>query len=187
MHKPRYLADDQWTQAWGISWCGTRREEVTWIGHSGGIPGFTSTSCFDPVSQVGAVVLVNGTTGSAALGIELAAVARGLTQDRRPAPGAPPAPAPSDYRPLMGIYARSHLGGWLLRLEWRDGQLTFTAAEAPGWQVVLTPTADPDRFTATDGGSGLGGDATFRRSPGGHVTSVSFLDCTWVRLDRVAA
>ena len=39
MHKPRYLADDQWTQAWGISWCGTRQDEVTWIGHSGGIPG----------------------------------------------------------------------------------------------------------------------------------------------------
>jgi CubicO group peptidase (beta-lactamase class C family) len=187
MHKPRYLADDLWTQAWGISWCGTRQEEVTWIGHSGGIPGFTSTICFDPVSQVGAVVLVNGTIGSAALGMELAALARGLTQDRRPAPGAPPAPAPSGYRPLMGIYARSHLGGWLLRLEWRDGRLTFTTAEAPGWQVVLSPTADPDRFTSADGGGGPAGDVTFRRSPGGRVASVFFLDCTWVRLDRVTA
>jgi len=23
MHKPRYLADDDWTSAWGISWCGS--------------------------------------------------------------------------------------------------------------------------------------------------------------------
>ena len=187
MHKPRYLADDQWTQAWGISWCGTRQEEVTWIGHSGGMPGFTSTICFDPVSQVGAVVLVNGTMGSADLGIELAALARGLAPDRRPGSAAPPAPAPSDYRPLMGIYARSHLGGWLLRLEWRDGRLTFTTAEAPGWQVVLTPTTDPDRFTIADGGGAPAGDVAFRRSAGGRVASVFFLDCTWVRLDRVTA
>jgi CubicO group peptidase (beta-lactamase class C family) len=186
MHKPRYLADDQWTQAWGITWCGTRRDEVTWIGHAGGIPGFTSTICFDPVSQVGTVVLVNGTTGTATFGREIAALARGLTQDRRPAPGAPPAPAPAERRPLLGIYARSHLGGWLLRLEWRDGQLAFTTAEAPGWQVVLTPTADPDRFTAADGGNGLG-DVTFRRSAGGRVASALFLDCTWVRLDQVTA
>jgi CubicO group peptidase (beta-lactamase class C family) len=187
MHKPRYLADDQWTQAWGISWCGTRRDEVTWIGHDGGIPGFTSTICFDPVSQVGAVVLVNETTGGAALGMEIAALARDLSHDRRPAPGAPPAPAPELYRPLLGIYARSHLGGWLLRLEWRDGQLTFTAAESPGWQVVLTPTADPDRFSAADGGSVLGGGVTFRRSAGGRVVSAFLLDCTWVRLDHVTA
>ena len=137
MHKPRYLADDQWTQAWGISWCATRREDVTWIGHSGGIPGFTSTICFDPVSQVGAVVLVNGTSGVASVGLELAALAR---SQQPSAAGAPPAPVPEAYRPLLGIYARASLGGWLQRLEWRGGQLTFTVAEAPGWRVVLTPT-----------------------------------------------
>jgi hypothetical protein len=188
MHKPRYLADDQWTQAWGISWCGTRREDVTWIGHSGGIPGFTSTICFDPVSQVGAVVLVNETMfGVALLGVELAAAARELTQTRRAAPGAPPAPTPENYRPLLGVYARPGMGGWLLRLEWRDGQLTFIAAESPDFQVVLTPTADPDRFTVADGGSVPGGDVTFRRSAGGRIASILFLDFTWVRLDQVTA
>jgi CubicO group peptidase (beta-lactamase class C family) len=188
MHKPRYLADDQWTQAWGISWCGTRREDVTWIGHSGGIPGFTSTICFDPVSQVGAVVLVNETMfGVTLLGVELAAAARELTQTRRAAPGAPPAPTPENYRPLLGVYVRPGMGGWLLRLEWRDGQLTFIAAESPDFQVVLTPTADPDRFTVADGGSVPGGDVTFRRSAGGRIASVLFLDFTWVRLDQVTA
>jgi D-alanyl-D-alanine carboxypeptidase len=186
MHKPRYLADDQWTQAWGIAWCGTRQEDVTWIGHSGGIPGFTSTICFDPASQMGAVVLVNGTSGTAALGIELAAAARALTRDLRPEPGNPPAPAPESYRPLLGIYARASLGGWLLRLEWRDGKLAFTAAEAPGWQVILTPTADPDRFGIADGSTVPGDSVTFRRSAAGRVVSAFFLDFTWARLDRVA-
>jgi CubicO group peptidase (beta-lactamase class C family) len=187
MHKPRYLADDQWTEAWGISWCGTRREDVTWIGHSGGIPGFTSTICFDPAAQVGAVVLANGTIGSMALGMELAAAARDLTRDLPPAPGTPPAPAPERYRPLLGVYARASLGGWLLRLEWRDGKLTFTAGEAPGWQVVLTPTPDPDRFGVADGSTAPGGSVTFRRSAGGRVVSVFFLDFTWARLDPVTA
>lgn len=48
MHGPRYLADDQWTEAWGISWCGTRQDDVTWIGHSGGIPGFITLSRVNP-------------------------------------------------------------------------------------------------------------------------------------------
>ncbi len=29
MHKPRYLADDDWTSAWGISWCADRRDGVS--------------------------------------------------------------------------------------------------------------------------------------------------------------
>jgi hypothetical protein len=43
MHKPRYLAGDGWAEAWGISWCATRQDDVAWIGHSGGLPGYTST------------------------------------------------------------------------------------------------------------------------------------------------
>jgi CubicO group peptidase (beta-lactamase class C family) len=188
MHKPRYLADDQWTQAWGISWCGTRREEVTWVGHSGGIPGFTSTICFDPAAQVGAVVLANGTSASVAVGMELAVLARELTPARRPAPPPPMPPPrmPEHYRPLLGIYARPGLGGWLQRLEWRDGQLTFTVAESPEWRVVLRPSADPDRFAIADGSS-VPGSVTFRRSADGRVVSAFFLDITWARLDRVTA
>jgi CubicO group peptidase (beta-lactamase class C family) len=63
MHKPRYLADDQWTQAYGISWRGTRRDDTIWTGHAGGIPGFTSAICFNPAAQVGAVMLLNGRIG----------------------------------------------------------------------------------------------------------------------------
>src|SRR5580693_8847361 len=60
MHKPRYLADDDWTSAWGISWYADRQDGVSWIGHSGGLPGFTTSVRFDPGQQVGAIVLHNG-------------------------------------------------------------------------------------------------------------------------------
>jgi CubicO group peptidase (beta-lactamase class C family) len=184
MHRPRYLADDQWTQAWGISWCGTRRDDAVWIGHAGGIPGFTSAICFDPAAQVGAVVLLNGTSASVALAMDLAGLARELTV-KRSLSSTPPVPAPESYRPLLGIYAPPSLGGWLMRLEWRDGTLAFAAAEAPDWQVVLTPTADPDRFTVTDGSSLPGEQVTFRRLADGRVASVFLADSTWVRLDRI--
>jgi CubicO group peptidase (beta-lactamase class C family) len=186
MHRPRYLADDQWAQAWGISWCATRRDGISWIGHSGGIPGFTSTICFDPTAQVGAIVLLNGTSGSAALGIDLAAAARRLVVAQPPAPG-PPGPAPVGYRPLLGVYARPGLGGWLIRLEWRDGKLTCTTAESPGWQLVLTPTGDPDRFTIAPECDLAGENVAFQRLPDGRVASVFLAEATWLRLHQIAA
>jgi CubicO group peptidase (beta-lactamase class C family) len=186
MHKPRYLADEQWTQAWGISWCGTRRDDTVWIGHGGGIPGFTTAICFDPAAQVGAVVLFNGSSMTADLAMDLAGLAR--EQARHPLPSsAPPAPVPEDYRPLLGIYAPPNLGGWLLRLEWTHGKLAFTTAEAPDWQIVLTPSPAPDLFTITDEGSLSGQNVTFQRLPDGRVASVHLMDSTWIRLDRVTS
>ena len=78
MHKPRYLADDDWMSAWGISWCADRHDDVSWIRHSGGLPGFTTTVCFDPVQQVGAIVLHNGPSFTAEIARELAVTARRL-------------------------------------------------------------------------------------------------------------
>ena len=185
MHKPRYLANDVWTQAWGISWCATRQHDTTWIGHSGGIPGFTSTICFDPIAGVGAIVLLNGTSGSAALGIELAGAARRLAGAQPPVIR-PPVPAPAGYRPLLGIYARPGLGGWLIRLEWRDGKLTFTTPESPGWQLILTPAGDPDRFTIAPEGDLAGENVIFQRRQDGRVVSVFLAQSTWERLDPAA-
>jgi CubicO group peptidase (beta-lactamase class C family) len=121
MHKPRYLAGDDWTSAWGISWCANRRDHVTWIQHSGALPGFTSTVCFDPRTQFGAIVLINGTSRSVELAPELASVARRLA----PSATQTLTPMPEQYRPLLGIYAGSGLAGGVLRLEWCDGKLAF--------------------------------------------------------------
>ena len=186
MHKPRYLAGDDWTQAWGISWCASRPDDSTWITHSGGVPGYTTTVCFDPETQVGAIVLLNGTTASVALAMELAAAA-GRLAGSGPPPVQAPAPAPREYRPLLGIYARPGLGGWLLRLEWRDGKLTATFGEPVSWQLVLAPTSDPDTFTV-EPGTGLTGErARFRRLAGGQVGSVFLMETTWERLEPAGA
>ena len=146
------------------------------------MPGFTSSICFDPRAQVGAVALVNGTSGSAALAVDLAAAARRLVLAQPPAV-TQPAPVPAGYRPLLGIYARPDLGGWVIRLEWRDGKLTFTTPESAAWRLVLVPADGPDSFVIAPGTWFPGENVTFRRLPGGQVASVFLAETTWVRLD----
>jgi CubicO group peptidase (beta-lactamase class C family) len=109
MHKPRYLADDDWTSAWGISWSANRQDHVSWIQHSGGLPGFTTSVCFDPRQQVGAIVLHNGTSFIAETARELALTARRLAGSAL-STVAVPAPAPAEYRPLLGLYTRTGPG-----------------------------------------------------------------------------
>jgi CubicO group peptidase (beta-lactamase class C family) len=184
MHKPRYLADDGWTQAWGISWCGNRRDDVVWIQHSGGLPGFTTSVCFDPGQQVGAIALHNGAGSAEELACDLASIAHRLAGSAPSAIRAP-APTPAQYRPLLGIYAQPDLGGWLLRLEWRDGKLAFTSPEMPAWQLALKPTGDPDVFIAEPGSSFSGEDVIFRRRADGRVISVLLVASTFVRLDHL--
>jgi CubicO group peptidase (beta-lactamase class C family) len=186
MHKPRYLADDDWTSAWGISWCANRRDDVIWIQHSGWLPGFTTTVCFDPREQVGAIVLVNGTTGSAEIGPDLASAARRLVRSA-PAVPQPPAPVPAQYRPLLGMYARPGLGGWVLRLEWRDGKLTFVTPELASWRLAIEPTSTPDTFVAEPGSFFSGENVIFRRRADGRVISVLLVASTLLRLDQVPA
>lgn len=175
---PRYLANDAWTQAWGISWCADRREDVVWIQQSGGLPGFTTTVCFDPRAQVGAVVLVNGTSGSAELGCDLGSIARRLVLAAPPVIGAPE-PMPGHYRPLLGLYVRPQLGGWVLCLEWRDGNLVFTSPETAAWSLTLAPTTDPDVFLAEPASDFAGEKVSFQRLVDGRVASVLLINSTF--------
>ena len=183
MHKPRYLADDDWTSAWGISWCADRRDGVSWIQHSGGLPGFTTSVCFDPWQQVGAIVLHNGPAFTAEIARELAVTAYRLAGSA-PTAAAVPAPAPAGYGPLLGLYARAGLGGGVLSLQWRAGQLAFFIPELPSWQLVLEPTSNPDVFIAGPGSDLSGENVIFRRHDDGRVTSVFLVQGTYLRLDH---
>jgi CubicO group peptidase (beta-lactamase class C family) len=184
MHRPRYLADESWTRARGISWCGVRRDDGVWIEHAGGLPGFTSELCFDPARGVGAVVLVNGSCGGADVAFELASIA-GRFAPAEPKAVEVPAAVPAEYRPLLGLYIRPQQGGWVFRIEWQ-GQLAFVSPEAPGWKLALLPTADPDVFTVEAGSNLAGEDVVFRRHADGRVASVLFVESSLVRLDPVA-
>ncbi len=183
MHKPRYLVDKEWTQAWGISWFAVRKEDVIWVQHSGGLPGHRTNVCFDPKSRVGAIALVNGDGDASALAMGLAGIARGAARARASELRVPPA-MPGRYRPFLGAYRGRDI---FLVLEWRDGRLTFLDAEDPTWRPTLAATDDGDTFLVEPGVRESGEPVTFERLPDGRVASVHLAAFSLRRQDDVRA
>jgi CubicO group peptidase (beta-lactamase class C family) len=183
MHRPRYLEDEAWTEAWAIAWYAIRREDVIWVQHSGGLPGFITNVCFDPKERVGAIALLNGVAEAEELAMDLAGIARTAMREAAP-PIEPPTSTPGTYRPLLGMYVSLH-GGELIRLEWRDGGLIFVRPDDPVWRPTLSPTDDPNVFTVDPGFRPSGESATFTRTEDGRVRTLFLGGETWSRLDPV--
>jgi CubicO group peptidase (beta-lactamase class C family) len=183
MHKPRYLSDEEWSTAWGVSWYAVRKDHVTWVQHSGGLPGFASDACFDRASRVGAIVLVNGVGDAPGLAMALGAQARELAQAAPPQLAVPP-PTPADLRPLLGLYAPASMS-FTIRVEWRDGRLAVVEGDGPGNVVPLEPGREPGAFVVAPGFRMSGEPLVFRRRLDGTVTSMQTASGTLVRLDPV--
>ena len=186
MQTPRYLGDDAWTEAWGIAWYAQRKDDVIWVQHSGGLHGFITNVCFDPLEKVGAIALVNGVGPASELAVSLAGVARTAVRDAPP-PVVSPAPTPAPYRELLGLYTDDQTvgDGYMVRLEWRDGALTFLNPQEPTWRRTLTPAGDPDVFTVEPGVRESGEPVRFERRTDGRIKAVDLAGTRLVRLDPV--
>jgi CubicO group peptidase (beta-lactamase class C family) len=184
MHKPRYLSDEDWSSAWGITWYSVRKDDVTWVQHSGGLPGFTSNACFDRASKVGAIVLVNGSADASGLAMTLAAAGRGLAGSAAPEVRVP-APTPADLVPLLGLYAPADMS-FLVRVEWRDGKLTLVDVAEQGEKVPVERGSQPGSFVVAPGYRQSGEPVEFRRRPDGAVVSLLFGGGSLLRLDPVS-
>jgi CubicO group peptidase (beta-lactamase class C family) len=183
MHRPRYLGDEAWTEAWGIGWYAVRRESGIWVQHSGGLHGFTSNVCFDPKQKVGAIVLVNGDSSPAGICMDLADIGRrALTAAPRPIE--PPAPLPPGWDDLLGLYADPEYA-LLVRVEWRDGKLSLLAAGEDEWRPTLAPTATADRYVVSPGVRESGEECVFHRRPDGRVALMMLATTSLRRLDPV--
>jgi hypothetical protein len=178
MHKPRYLSDETWTEAWGITWYAVRKDDVIWVQHSGNLHGFALNACFDRDSKVGAIVLINGVADTPALSMDLAAIGRRLAQDSPPAIRLPQ-PAPPEFRELVGLYASADMSE-MLRVEWRDGKLAALDPSS-GEAMDLRPDGEPGTFTGGPGFQPSGETVRFRRLDG-QVTSVYIGGATFLRL-----
>ncbi len=183
MHKARYLVDDSWTEALGITWFSVRKDDAVWVQHSGGLRGFNSNACFDADQRVGAVVLVNGIGPVSEFAMELGGIARRLAAAAAPAI-APPEPTPERYRSLLGLYASPDMSA-PARVEWRDAKLVLVDPAMPDWQLELEPAADADTFTAGPGLRPSGEPVRFSRLADGRVASVALGGGTLMRLDPV--
>jgi CubicO group peptidase (beta-lactamase class C family) len=183
MHKPRYLSDEEWSNAWGVSWYSVRKDDVTWVQHSGGLPGYSSNACFDRGTLVGAIVLVNGAADASALAMALGARARELAE-AAPARLEAPTPMPTELQPLLGVYAPADMS-YLLRIEWRGGKLAVVAGDGPGEIMSLERGNDAGSFVVAPGFRQSGEPLVFRRRDDGMVTSMLMGGGSLVRLDPV--
>jgi len=183
MHKPRYLSDEEWTTAWGISWYSMRKDDVTWVQHSGGLPGFASNACFDRTARVGAIVLVNGATDASPLAMSLGTQARELAEAAPPRL-ATPVPTPAEFRPLLGLYAPADMS-FQLRVEWRDATLTVVASDRPGETMAVERGSEADSFVVSPGFRESGEPLVFKRRADGRVSSMLIGGGSLVRLDPV--
>ena len=183
MHTARYLGDDSWTEAWAITWYASRRGDAIWVQHGGGIYGFNTCVCFDPKEKVGAVALINGRGNADAIAMDLGTIARDAVRAVAPTI-APPPPTPEPYRPLLGIYLDME-EGWLVRVEWRDGELALIDPTDEAWRPILTPTENPFAFVVGPGVRESGEPAAFRHSADGLVVSLFLVSSTLQRLGPV--
>lgn len=185
MHKPRYLTDEEWTQAWCIGWYALRRDRRVWVVHTGALHGFSSAVCFRPQQRVGAVVLVNGVGDAATLALDLGDLALDSVEAIAPRIE-PPSPLPETMRDLVGLYVGKE-AGVVIRVEWRDGKLSVIDPALPAWRPTLAPTDDRDVFLIEPGVRQSGERALFRRLEDGRIASLFLAAGTYQRLDAVAA
>jgi CubicO group peptidase (beta-lactamase class C family) len=181
MHKPRYLADDRWSRAWGISWYGARRDDGIWIQHSGGWPGFVTDVCFDPVAKVGAIALLNGVADAPTLAMDLGAIARKSLASRAPEI-TPSEPTPDAFKSLLGVYFDSEYGE-LVQVEWRDSSLVVVMPTDKTFKVTLLSSETADTFIVGPGIRPSGETVTFHRGADGRVDSMFLAVGTFRRLD----
>jgi CubicO group peptidase (beta-lactamase class C family) len=132
---PRGMADlEQWRLGWGLGLMLSRTRNGILVGHSGGLPGFSSGFVVSRREAVGAAVLVsaNGVVDAVDLATRLTEAA--LAEAPRPAARLEAAPPPDDVRPLLGHWyaANQHIV-----LQWRDGRLE---ADGAAWFEGEPPT-----------------------------------------------
>jgi CubicO group peptidase (beta-lactamase class C family) len=185
MHRPRYITDEEWTQAWCIGWYALRRDRTIWIVHTGGLHGFSSAICFRPKQRIGAIVLINGVGDAASLALDLGSIALEAVEAVAPRIESP-APLPDSLRDVIGLYLGKEVGA-VLRVEWRDGKLVVIDPELPAWRPTLAATEDRDVFLIDPGVRQSGERAVFRRLDDGRVASLFLAAGTYQRLDVVRA
>lgn len=185
MHKPRYLIDEAWTRATAIGWSAVRRDDVVWIGHSGGYYGFVTYVCFEPKEKVGAIALVNGMGEAPELALRLGTLAREAVREAPPTISVPE-PIPGEWRSLPGLYLGEHFDT-VLRVEWLDGKLTVLDPGLADWKLTLAPTDEKDVFLIEPGARESGELARFERGPAGRVVALFLAVARLKRLEPVTS
>jgi hypothetical protein len=132
---------------------------------------------------VGAIVLLNGIADASALAMSLAEAGRHLVEAAGPQVH-PSAPAPVDMAPLLGFYAPPDMS-FLIKLEWRDSQLTLIDSDEPSEKVRLERGSEAGTFVVAPGFRQSGEPVEFHRSADESIVSLAFGGARLTRLGPV--
>jgi CubicO group peptidase (beta-lactamase class C family) len=154
----------------------------TWLGHSGGMVGYTALLITVPEEGLGCVMLQNGGGDKRpVVGAALAAVRAALAGESLPEPWVPPAPtAIAGASGFAGTYAGD------------DGRTLVVDAEEDGLSMSIGPVSarlERDPLLAETGDTFLVAHPAFERFPlefrrGGSAVVEAFHGDTWFRGER---
>ena len=180
MQDCRILSSDTPAVLQGLAWYSEAAPDGSpWLGHAGFVPGFISRTLFRPEEGAGAIVLLNGVADADKLATELATLAAGALRGRpEPEPSAPPAPPPAEVERLLGPYQDEDDHSDVVRVEWRDGQMTLVGEHGAD---VLIATGDALVWTVRSGRP-AGEAARFLTDDRGVVTGLNVAGYPYWRL-----
>ncbi|MSP14514.1 MAG: class A beta-lactamase-related serine hydrolase [Chloroflexi bacterium] len=174
MHQPQYMEPD-WATGYGIPWRSNRIGENVYIGHGGGLPGFSSQIYVNEHYRTGAVVLTNTGEGRAS---ELAIVILEtiLAEEKKAGkrlPSEKPTPIPVDWQRFLGPYLWSL--NTVQHIEYHNGELSLATpatSAAPTMISRLRATDQPLVFMV-ENGRYAGEPLTFRQAADGKIKGFS--------------
>ena len=170
MQMPVSVTQD-FESGYGIGWGIRRLAGCKVIGHSGGLPGFTTSITLVPALKLAAIVFTNTGTDPVAIGHKVLELIIPVFQ-RQQARGETPATADQQagWKPYEGRYALRSLDDYL-EVENVNGKLMITSPGAePKTFIRLLPYAE--HVFRMVGGAGSGDRVTFELNNAGNVTDM---------------
>lgn len=174
--------EETWRNGTGLGFQTQRINDKSYVGHSGGYPGYITQTLFQPADRFGVIVLTNSTDGSAG------DIARQLIEAVGPLFGkATAGPAPALWDPAWARFQGVYRGRWndmtVVVLNNRLVVLPSTAQGIDGAQKLEALGNGRFRLDAPNGGAPIGETVFFREEPGKPMRMV--MGDNW--MDRVAA
>jgi CubicO group peptidase (beta-lactamase class C family) len=174
--------EETWKNGTGLGFQTQRIADKSYVGHSGGYPGYITQTLFQPADRFGAIVLTNSTDGDAGEIVRQLIAAVGPLFGKGTASAAPALWDPAWAR-FQGVYRGRWNDMTVVVLNGRLALLPSTASGIDGVQKLEALGNGRFRLDAPTGGAPIGETVFFREEPGKPMRM--YMGDNW--MDRVSA
>jgi hypothetical protein len=179
MHTLHTMVDpDEWNQGWGLGLILTRHGDRILAGHTGSMPGFSSSLLLDRRSGVAVAVLANSTRASGLEDLAATLVERVMEVpvDTIALAWEPGPPCPEHLASILGTWWSESDA---VAFTWSDGSLRAFLSRAPD-QVSIFEEEDPGTFRVYEG-RWYGERLRFDRGEHGQIDSFEWATYRFTR------